>query len=134
MSIHPTPRMGNRPNDPAYALLHDEIVSTPRVHRESCYICRDMEYARMGLPLCSPCCRCRASGVDGHIAADDGRCDDCEHELCETCTELPVQNEPICTCATPCCEADVGVGVITCGSQHCPTHGLIEPEVPREFA
>lgn len=29
-----------------------------------------------------------------------------------------------CTCATPCCEADIGIGVINCGSQHCLVHGL----------
>ena len=28
-----------------------------------------------------------------------------------------------CSCSNPCCEADVGVGVITCGSQHCLVHG-----------
>jgi hypothetical protein len=28
-----------------------------------------------------------------------------------------------CMCATPCHEADVGVGVISCMPQHCPVHG-----------
>lgn len=28
-----------------------------------------------------------------------------------------------CTCDNPCCEADIGVGVINCGSQHCRVHG-----------
>lgn len=115
--------MGNRKHDPAYMLLEDEFQTTPRVHREGCYICQDMEYARMGLPLCSPCCQCRAQGTDGHIAADDGECDDCGHEQCHDCGELPAQAEPICTCDTPCCEADVGIGLVTCGGQHCPTHG-----------
>ena len=121
---HGTPRMHNRPHDPAYTLLKDSIVTQPRVHREGCYICEDMEFARMGLPLCNPCCACRALGKDGHIAADDGQCDDCEHELCEGCFSAPASTQEICTCATPCCEADVGIGIITCGSQHCPTHGF----------
>lgn len=123
---HGTPRMHQRPHDPAYALLKDEIVTTPRVHRAGCYICKDMEFARMGLPLCSPCCACsirfQRPGA-GHIPADNPVCDDCEHEQCESCADAGSQEEPICTCDTPCCEADVGVGIITCGSQHCPTHG-----------
>lgn len=122
-SRHPTPRMGNRPHDPAFFLLTDEFKTQPRVQRAGCYICADMEYARMGLPLCNPCCACRVLGRNGHIAADDGECDDCGHELCPGCLNLPAQAEPICTCSTPCCEADVGIGVIDCGSQHCPTHG-----------
>lgn len=28
-----------------------------------------------------------------------------------------------CTCDSPCCSVDIGVGVIDCGSQHCPSHG-----------
>lgn len=28
-----------------------------------------------------------------------------------------------CTCDNPCCEVDVGVGIITCSSYHCPVHG-----------
>lgn len=114
--------MHNRPHDPAYKMLYDSYTSTQRVHRKGCYICEDREFARMGLPLCSPCCQCRAKGNDGHIAADDGQCDDCQHDACSACFELPAQEE-ICTCATPCCEADVGIGIITCDSAHCPTHG-----------
>lgn len=117
--------MGNRPHDPAFVLLTDEFKTIPRVYRAGCYICQDMEFARMGLPLCSPCCQCREAGAEGHIAADDGECDDCGHEQCEQCAGLPAQAEPICTCGTPCCEADVGIGVMTCGSQHCPTHGEV---------
>lgn len=121
---HATPRMGNRPDDPAYLLLTDHFKTIPRVHRAGCYICQDMEYSRMGLPLCSPCCQCRASGKDGHIPADDAVCEDCGHEACADCWTLPAQSEPICTCDTPCCEVDVGVGhPMTCGSYHCPTHG-----------
>ena len=120
---HPTPRMGDRPHDPAFYLLTDAYVTTPKVLREDCYICRDMEYARMGLTLCSLCCVCYSEGQEGHIAADEGECDDCGHEQCGDCADVPAQVDPICTCDTPCCSADVGVGVVTCGSQHCPTHG-----------
>lgn len=123
MSNHDTPRMHNRPQDPAYFLLTDDFKSIPRVYRATCYICKDMEFARMGLPLCSPCCVCRSKDSDGHIAADDGQCDDCGHIACEHCARLPAQEKPICTCDSPCCEVDVGVGIMTCGSQHCPTHG-----------
>lgn len=122
---HATPRMHQRPNDPAYNLLKDNFVSTPRVYRDGCYICMDMEFARMGLPLCSPCCVCslKKGTAAGHIAADgDGTCEDCGHQACDACAELPPQQN-ICTCNTPCCEADVGIGTITCGSQHCPEHG-----------
>lgn len=117
---HGTPRMHQRPDDPAYVLLKDHLVSTPRVHRARCHICEDMEYARMGLPLCSPCCACRT----GHIPADDSVCDDCGHEVCPECAKMPAA--PVCTCDTPCCEADVGIGTVTCGGQHCPTHGYQE--------
>jgi hypothetical protein len=50
--------------------------STSSVYSESCYICRDPEYALMGLPLCYPCSKC-----GGHIAADDCQCDDCGHDI-----------------------------------------------------
>lgn len=122
--MHATPRLGNLPNDPAYHLLKDDFQSTPKVHRPGCYICEDMEFARMGLPLCSPCCQCRTKNQDGHIAADDGTCDDCEHESCKACWDLAPSEQEICTCSTPCCEADIGVGIITCESKHCPTHGI----------
>ena len=123
---HRTPRMHQRPDDPAYFMLYDDYVSEQKVYRDTCYICRDQEFARMGLPLCNSCCACTAKlkGVAGHIAADDGQCDDCDHAICETCLLLPPQVEEICTCDSPCCEADVGVGIVTCGSAHCPTHGV----------
>lgn len=121
---HRTPRMHQRPHDPAYHMLYDGAKTTPRVHRQGCFICEDMEFARMGLPLCSPCCNCRADGNDGHIPADNPTCDDCGHDACERCAEEPAQKDEICTCSTPCCEADVGVGIITCNSAHCPTHGV----------
>jgi len=124
-SQHSTPRMHQRPNDPAIELLKDDFVTTPRVMRIGCYICEDMEFARMGMSLCSPCCVCsqKASTTAGHIAADDGACDDCGHDACDKCMQVPGE-EDICSCDKPCCEADVGVGTVTCGSQHCPTHGV----------
>lgn len=122
---HETPRMHQRPNDPAYKLLDNVPVTEQKVHRKGCYICEDREFARMGLPLCSPCCQCRSKGSDGHIPADDGQCDDCSHESCAECSKEPTQEASICTCNTPCCEAYVmdGYPPITCGSQHCPEHG-----------
>ena len=125
MTGHSTPRMGNMPHDPAYELLTDEFRTTPRVYRDGCYICRDMEYARMGLPLCSQCCVCSDRDPAVHIAADEGECDDCGHEACEECLMAPGQ-QGICTCGSPCCEVDIGVGVMTCTSQHCPSHGISE--------
>ena len=63
-----------RSDDPAAWLLGPENThhSTPTVFRENCYICRDPEFAQMGLPLCYACSAC-----DGHVAADDTICDDC---------------------------------------------------------
>lgn len=62
-----------RPDDPAYWMLKDGTTSTPVVFREDCSICRDPEFAQMGLPLCQ---LCEACGT-GHVAADDEVCDDC---------------------------------------------------------
>lgn len=67
-----------QPDDPAYSLLHDSYTSESKVYRKGCYICEDPEFAQMGLPLCRPCPKC-----GGHIAADDGECDDCHHIECE---------------------------------------------------
>jgi hypothetical protein len=63
-------------DDPAMHLLLDEYVSAVAdVHRDSCYICRDPEFAQMGMPLCRPCPEC-----GGHVPADDSVCDDCGHD------------------------------------------------------
>lgn len=120
---HSTPRMHQRPDDPAYQLLDNVPVTQQVVWRPNCYICKDREYARMGMPLCKRCCACDALDKRGHIAADNDACDDCGHELCHLCVDLPPEPD-ICTCATPCCEVDIGIGVMTCGGQHCPTHGV----------
>ena len=67
-----------RYGDPAYWMLEDNFVSTPVVYRENCYICRDPEFAQMGLPLCFKCSKC-----GGHVPADDTVCDDCGHDALE---------------------------------------------------
>lgn len=67
--------------DPAYALLLDDFTSTPVVYEQSCYICRDPEFAAMGLPLCRKCPECVRQGRgDGHIPADDTSCTACGYE------------------------------------------------------
>lgn len=68
-----------QPTDPAYALLLDDHVSVPTVYRDNCYICRDPEFAQMGLPLCKFCPVCKT----GHVAADDTECDDCGADIQE---------------------------------------------------
>jgi len=72
-----------KPDDPAYWMLFDGVVSTPTVYAPHCYICNDPEYAQMGLPLCYECLVC-----GGHVAADEHICingheqpQDPEHEL-----------------------------------------------------
>lgn len=62
-----------QPEDPAYALLQDGHTSAPEVFRDYCYICRDPEFAQMGLPLCKLCPVCKT----GHVPADDEECSDC---------------------------------------------------------
>src|SRR5690348_533843 len=104
-------KLGTQDTDPAAWMLHDGFTSTPvaGVHERGlqlgCYICRDKEFATMGLPLCRPCPQCLRKQQDcgacsgtggypgktpctdclatgklggmGHIAADDNVCDDC---------------------------------------------------------
>jgi hypothetical protein len=74
-----------RPDDPAYWMLSDGVETTPVVHNDTCYICRDPEFAQMGLPLCRKCPAC-----GGHIAADDTVCDNCgldDHHFWEAVRE-----------------------------------------------
>ncbi len=61
-----------KPGDPASWMLFDGVETTPVVHSDTCYICNDDEFARMGLPLCRACPFC-----GGHVPADDDICDDC---------------------------------------------------------
>lgn len=52
--------------------------------------------------------------------------------LCDTCQDGVFGERPMaCTCDDPCCVVDVGVGFVTCASQHCRIHGAdAEPGVP----
>lgn len=44
--------------------------------------------------------------------------------LCWQCQRRVYDETDECTCDTPCCSVDVGVGYpMTCGGQHCPVHG-----------
>lgn len=76
-----------QPEDPAYILLMDPDVSStpvPGAFRDYCYICRDPEFAQMGLPLCKLCPVCKT----GHVAADEIECDDCGADIQEYYAEL----------------------------------------------
>ena len=57
-------------SDPANFLLTDGVTSSTTVYNARCYICKDPEFAQMGLPLCYPCPTCGA-----HTPADDVECD-----------------------------------------------------------
>lgn len=90
-------RMGlgprTRPSDPAYALLLDGYTSsTTAEYDDDCYICRDPEFAQMGLPLCTPCPRCQAGGRQGHMPADDPECTICGYEYYGPWSEDPVRD------------------------------------------
>lgn len=70
-----------KPDDPAYWMLKDGHATTPVVNDPNCYICRDPEFAQMGLPLCRKCPNCyKVTGKDGHIPADDTVCTICGHD------------------------------------------------------
>ena len=88
-----------RREDPAYFLLEQgrrearetpdqfQHRSKPTIFRADCYICRDPEFALMGMPLCFPCHAC-----GGHVPADEYICDDCGHEIqpdCDGCNPEP---------------------------------------------
>ena len=60
------------PDDPAFLLLENGPRSKPTVFKTGCYICEDHEFALMGFPLCYRCKFC-----NGHVAADDIKCDNC---------------------------------------------------------
>lgn len=67
------------PSDPAYWMLKDDRTTVAKVHDPGCYICRDPEFAQMGLPLCKPCpsCTAREGTEAGHVPADDTDCTVC---------------------------------------------------------
>lgn len=72
-------------NDPAYWMLAEgrakvesgEGIAKTSSFNSSCYICRDPEFALMGLPLCYPCTH-STDGVQcgAHTPADDVECDE----------------------------------------------------------
>lgn len=76
---NPTGPQQMRTDDPAYWMLSDGKTTSTTVYDEKCYICRDPEFAQMGLPLCKPCPVCTAKeGKDaGHVPADDTVCTVC---------------------------------------------------------
>lgn len=60
------------------ALYNDDYTTSTTVYDEDCYICRDPDFARMGLPLCRECDQCKQEGRGlGHVAADDVICSVC---------------------------------------------------------
>jgi len=67
-----------RKDDLAYWMIEDDFHSIPTVHNPECYICKDPEFAQMGLPLCYPCYKCGA-----HVPADDDICDNdhCQQDM-----------------------------------------------------
>ena len=67
-------------SDPCYWMLEQGRAdpskqSIPTAYDEDCFICRDPEFALMGLPVCYPCSKCQH-----HIAADDPRCAGCGYD------------------------------------------------------
>jgi len=84
-----------KPDDPCYHMLLSGPITTPVIYREGCYICEDLEFSQMGLPLCTKCLAC-----DGHVAADHDVCDDCSYSAFPFHTdELPTSHAPIGKCA-----------------------------------
>lgn len=77
-----------KPGDPAYWMLDDGVTSIPTVHNDDCYICRDPEFAQMGLPLCYPCLICSA-----HVPADDHECDNGHMQPTDPIEEMEIRKE-----------------------------------------
>ena len=77
-----------KPGDPAYWMLFDGVESTSTVHNPECYICRDPEFAQMGLPLCSACLICGA-----HVPADDHVCDNGHQQPTDPVEDLEIRQE-----------------------------------------
>jgi hypothetical protein len=86
-------------NDPARWMLEDDFTTTPTVHDPSCYICRDPEFAQMGLPLCRPCpyCSMKQDGKHaGHVPADDTVCTVCGEDTYPP-EYQPIEGVPVVT-------------------------------------
>ena len=75
-----SPLTGDRLTAVEAKLFNDSHTTTPvpGIYNADCYICRDPDFAQMGLPLCKPCLQCGA-----HVPADDDLCDNGHdnHEL-----------------------------------------------------
>lgn len=70
-------------------------------------------------------CRTQYSGEQIGMWPNATQDEYCRSGLCRKCQAVAFGEDlTVCTCATPCCEVDVGVGVITCAGQHCPVHGF----------
>lgn len=98
-------------DDLCYFMLEEGLRNLPKVlerkarsaHSNTCYICRDPEFALMGLPLCTPCPKCH-----GHVAADDTCCDDCGFDTYKAyCEAQALAQNVVRACKT--CD---GLGVI----------------------
>lgn len=64
-------------------LYDDDYTTSTDVYDPRCYICRDPDFAKMGLPLCRRCPKCvkESGGKElGHIAADDTVCTVCGYD------------------------------------------------------
>lgn len=73
-----SPLTGDKLTPAEAALFNDSYTSsTSAEHDPGCYICRDPDFARMGLPLCYPCSVCKETGRQGHVPADDTVCTIC---------------------------------------------------------
>lgn len=78
---------GEHLTDSERILYNDPNVRSTKpegVYDEHCYICRDPDYARMGMPLCYACPKCtlQNDGVpSGHVAADDTVCTVCGYDM-----------------------------------------------------
>lgn len=93
--VDPTPlplNMAARANTAVeQVMLLDGITSKPEVYSSKCYICRDPEFAAMGLPLCRACPVCSSlTEKKGHIPADDSVCTICGYDA-----EVSLDAEPV---------------------------------------
>lgn len=71
-------------------------VTKTTVYNDRCYICRDPEFALMGLPLCKPCTHAEDGVVCGaHTPADDVECDEghTAPEYMEAMEEMHAQDD-----------------------------------------
>lgn len=84
-------------SDPAYWMLSSPYFTIPTVYDERCYICRDPEFAQMGMPLCYACKSC-----GGHVAADDPICEACGHECFPSCGHFDEEGRQLDVVWTKC--------------------------------